>query len=185
MKLLASLEKLVLKLRQKKQETTKLRSKAEKQLKESRSIERRSSSGLVSLDRKNESEKEDSSDVSDILTQKTSQLESIERLVASAEARLDRERDALTEAEQQLEFAETPEEKQNIEARINSIKTDIEDLQFEIKSRQKTAKKIEAQVAENTKIQSKITSKIKKHTPHKILRLYGDFKFKDTKDRLS
>jgi len=66
----ASLERLVLQLRQKKQEATNLRKKAEKQLKETRSVERRSSSGLTSIDRKIESEREDVSDASGILTRK-------------------------------------------------------------------------------------------------------------------
>ena len=102
---MASFEKLVLNLRQRKKDVSKLRLKAEKQLKESRSIERRSSSGLVSLDKKIELEKEDSSDVSDILTQKTSQLESIQRLVTAAEERINQEKEALVEAEQRVEFA--------------------------------------------------------------------------------
>ncbi|NJR16969.1 MAG: ATPase V, partial [Calothrix sp. CSU_2_0] len=85
---LASLEKLVVKLRQKKQQATNLRKKSERQLQQLRSLERRSSSGLHSIDRKIESEKEDVTDVSGVLNQKTSQLESIERLIASANERL-------------------------------------------------------------------------------------------------
>jgi len=153
---LASFEKLVLKLRQRKQDVSKLRLKAEKQLKESRSIERRSSSGLVFLDKKIESEKEDSSEVSNILTQKNSQLESIHRLVTAAEERLNREKEALTDTEQEIEFAENLEEKQSAETRLNSIKSNIGELEFEIKSRQKTAKKIAEEVATNTEIKSKI-----------------------------
>ena len=95
---MASLEKLVVQLRQKKQEATKLRKKAEKQLKEVRSAERRSSSGLNTIDRKIESEREDISDVSTVLTQKTSQLESIERLVSAAQERLGREKEAIEQA---------------------------------------------------------------------------------------
>ncbi|MDH3618541.1 MAG: ATPase V, partial [Nitrosopumilus sp.] len=159
---MASLEKLVLKLRKRKQEASKLRLKAERRLKELRSTERRSSSGLASLDKKIETEREDSSDVSDILTQKNAQLESIERLVVSAEERLNREKEALTEAEQQVEFAENPDEKQNAETRARSIKTHIDELEFEINSRKKTAKKIAEQVAKNAETKSKITSKIKK-----------------------
>ena len=83
-----SLEKLILNLQKRKREATKLRQKAENQLREVKSIERRSSSGLASIEKKIELEQEDSSDVADILTQKTSQLESIERLVAAAEERL-------------------------------------------------------------------------------------------------
>jgi hypothetical protein len=61
--LLASLEKQVLILRKRKQEASKLRLKSEKQLKELRSTERRSLSGLASLDKRIESEREDSSEV--------------------------------------------------------------------------------------------------------------------------
>ena len=164
---MASLEKLVLTLRKRKQEASKLRLKTERQLKELRSTERRSFSGLVSLDRKIESEREDSSDVSDILTQKNAQLESIERLVAAAEERLNREKEALTEAEQQVEFAENPEEKQYAETRLRSIKAHIEEIEFEINSRKKTAKKITDQVEKNTETKSKITSKIKKQSQSK------------------
>ncbi len=164
---MASYEKLVLKLRQRKQDVSKLRLKAEKQLKASRSIERRSSSGLVFLDKKIESEKEDSSEVSNILTQKTSQLESIHRLVTAAEERLNQEKEALTDIEQEMEFAENLEEKQSAETRLNSIKSNIGELEFEIKSRQKTAKKIAEEVATNTEIKSKISSKIKKQSQSK------------------
>ena len=62
---LASLEKLVVQLRQKKTRGKQsLGKKAEKQLKDVRSTERRSSSGLHSIDKKIESEREDVSDVS-------------------------------------------------------------------------------------------------------------------------
>jgi len=164
---LASFEKLVLKLRQRKQDVSKLRLKAEKQLKESRSIERRTSSGLVFLDKKIELEKEDSSEVSNILTQKNSQLESIHRLVTAAEERLNREKEVLTDTEQEIEFAENLEEKQSAETRLNLIKNNIGELEFEIKSRQKTAKKIAEQVSTNTEIKSKISSKIKKQSQSK------------------
>jgi len=68
--ILVSLENLVVQLRQKKQDATKLRKRAEKQLKAVRSAERRSSSGLHSIDKKIESEREDVSDVSGVLNQK-------------------------------------------------------------------------------------------------------------------
>ena len=53
---MASLEKLVVQLRQRKQDATKLRKRAEKQLKEVLSTERRSASGLHSIDKKIELE---------------------------------------------------------------------------------------------------------------------------------
>ena len=57
---------MIIKLRQKKQAATNLRKKAERQLQQVRSLERRSSSGLNSIDRKIESEKEDATDVSGV-----------------------------------------------------------------------------------------------------------------------
>ena len=159
---MVSIEKLVVQLRQKKQEATKLRQKAEKQLKEIRSIERRSASGLNSIDRKIESEREDVSDTSQILTRKNSQLESIERLVAAAEERLTREKEIIEQTEQEIEFSENPEEKQNAELRLRSLNDHVQELAFEIKSRQKTAKKILDDANKYAEIKSKITSKIQK-----------------------
>ena len=130
---MGSLERLVIQLRQKKQEATKLKKKAEKQLKENRSIERRSSSGLNSIDRKIESEREDVSDVSSILTRKTSQLESIARLVAAAEERLTREKEAIEQTEQEIEFSVNPEEKQNAEVKLRSLNDRVQELITEIK----------------------------------------------------
>ncbi|MDH5658830.1 MAG: hypothetical protein OEY17_05765, partial [Nitrosopumilus sp.] len=71
---MASIEKLVIQLRKKKQEATKLRTQAEAELKKYRSAEKRSASSIVSIEKKIDSEKENASDVSTILNQKTSQL---------------------------------------------------------------------------------------------------------------
>ena len=161
---MASLEKLVVQLRQKKQESTKLRKKAEKQLKEARSAQRRSSSGLVTIDRKIESERENISDILAVLTQKTSQLESIKRLVAAAQERLGREKDAMEQARQEIEFADSPEEKQNAEARLRSLGNHVAELELEIRNRQKTAKKISAEAESISDIKSKISSNIQKQT---------------------
>ena len=164
---LASLEKLVIQLRKKKQEATKLRANAEAELKKYRSAEKRSSSGIVSIDKKIDTEKENVFDVSTVLNQKTSQLESIGRLVASAEERLAREKESIENIQQEIEFAENPEEKQNAEARLRSLTDHIEELISEIKSRQKAAKKISDEIANFSNIKSKITSTIQKQSKSK------------------
>ena len=164
---MASLEKLVVQLRQKKQEATKLRNKAERQLTDVRSAERRSSSGLNSIDKKIETEREDVSDVSTVLTRKTSQLESIERLVAAAEEKIVREKEAIEQVEQEIEFSDNPEEKQNAEARLRSLNEHVQELISEIKSRQKTAKKISDDANKYSDIKSKITTKIQKQSQSK------------------
>ena len=164
---LASLEKLIVKLRQKKQAATNLRKKTEKQLQQVRSLERKSSSGLNSIDRKIEYEKEDTTDISGILNQKTSQLESIERLVVAAHEHLNREKEALSEAESEVEFAKNPEEEQHAKSRLSTIHDRIQELEFEIKSREKTAKKIAEDVAKYNEIKSKISTKIQKQSKSK------------------
>ena len=154
--LLASLEKLVLTLRQKKNVATKLRKKVEKQLNQVRSTERRSISGLHSIDKKIESERESISDALEILTQKTSQLESIERLVKSAEERLSREKDEIEQMKQEIEFSENTDEKQTVETRLRSIYGHVDELASEIKSREKTAQKIAISLSYYSDIKSKI-----------------------------
>ncbi len=164
---MASLERLVVQLRQKKQDATNLKKKAEKQLKEVRAVERRSSSGLTSIARKIESGLEDVSDTSDILIRKTSQLESIERLVAAAEERITQEKELIEQAQQEIEFSENPDEKQNAEGRLRSLNDHVQELFSEIKSRQKTAKKILDDSNKFADIKSKITLKIQKQSKSK------------------
>jgi len=160
--LLTSLEKTVIELRQKKKEATKLKQNAENELKQLQSTEKRSTTGLHTIDKKIETEKEDVSDVSDTLTRKNAQLDSIRRLVTTAEERMSSEKEVIEQTEQEIEFAETPEEKQNAETRLRSINDHIQELISEIKSRQKTLKKITNEVTTFDDIKSKITTQIKK-----------------------
>ncbi len=119
------------------------------------------------MDRKIESERDDVSDVSTVLTQKTSQLESISRLLVSAEERLNREKESVEQIEQEIEFSENPEEKQNAESRLRFVNDHIQELISEIKSRQKTAKKISDDVSKFSTIKSNISSKIQKQIKSK------------------
>ena len=162
-----SLEQTVIQLRQKKKEATQSKQNAEDELRKLQSIEKRSSTGLHNVDKKIESEKEDVSDVSDNLTRKTAQVESIERLVSVAEERVIGEKELIDQTEQQIEFAETPEEKQSAEARLRSLNGHLQELISEIKNRQKTLKKITGEVSTFDDIKSKITIQIKKQTQSK------------------
>jgi len=164
---LVSLEKLVIQLRQKKQEASKLRQKAENQINEFRMAEKRSASGLHTIDKKIEFEREESGDVSTVLLRKNAQLESIGRLIATAEDRLSKEKEAIEQAEQEIEFADSPLEKKNAEARLRSLNDHVDELIEEIKSRQKTAKKISGDITNFSDIKSKIISKIQKQTKSK------------------
>ena len=137
-----SLEQTVIQLRQKKKAAIQAKQNAENELRLLQSIEKRSSTGLHNVDKKIESEKEDVSDVSDNLARKNAQVESIQRLVSFAEDRINAEKEIIEQTEQEIEFAETPEEKQNAEARLRSLNDHLQELISEIKIRQKTLKKI-------------------------------------------
>ena len=99
---MASLEKTVIELRQKKKEATKLKQNAEDQLKQLQSAEKRSATGLKKMIKQIESEKEDVTDVSENLTRKNAQVESIQRLVTSAEDRVNSEKEALEQLSKKL-----------------------------------------------------------------------------------
>ncbi len=95
------------KLQAKRQEVGKLKRKSAREFQIEQSLLRKSSSGLASVERKIESAKEQLSDVSDVLTQRLAQQESIQRLVAVAEERLQREKDSKEQAQQEIEIAES------------------------------------------------------------------------------
>ena len=162
-----SLEQTVIQLRQKKKEAIQSKQNAENELRLLRSIEKRSSTGLHNVDKKIESEKEDVSDVSDNLARKNAQVESIQRLVSLAQDRINSEKEIIEQTEQEIEFAETPEEKQTAEARLRSLNNHLQELVSEIKIRQKTLKKITGEVTTFDELKSKITTQIKKQTRSK------------------
>jgi len=161
---LSSLSKLATKLQGKKDVVSKLRRKSQRELEKAKSLRRRSASGLASVERKLESAREQLTDVSGILGQKLSQKESIGRLIVAAEERLQREKETQSQTEQEIEFADSQEEKQNAQSRLNSITDSISELTYEIKQRHKMAKKTIDSIDEIQSSKSKISTKIQKQT---------------------
>ncbi|RDJ37310.1 MAG: ATPase V [Crenarchaeota archaeon] len=162
--MLASLERVASKLEERKKEASKLRRKGERELKKARSLLRRSTSGLATVARKVENAREELSDVAGVLTQKLAQKESIERLVTTAKDRVSKEKEALEQALQELDFASSDEEKQSAQSRINSLNQHIADLEDEIKERDKTLRKITDAIDDIQSNKSKISGKIQKQT---------------------
>ena len=115
---MGSLTKLATKLEQRKKQVSQLKRKSERELKKAQLIHRKSASGLASVEKKLETAREELSDVSDVLTQKLAQQESIQRLIKAAEERLSRDKEAKDQVEQEIEFAESPEEKQIAQWRL-------------------------------------------------------------------
>ncbi len=159
---MGTLQKTVIRLQAKKQEASKIRRQTEKQLKNAKSTLRRSKSGLASADRRIESAREELSDVSLVLSQKSAQKDSILRLIGGAEQRLGQERDAKGQAEQDAEFADTDDERLAAQRRLHGILERISDIELEIKNRKKTAKKLEDEISSCSASRDRISSQIKK-----------------------
>ncbi len=151
-------------LRAKKREVSKIRRQSEKHLDDAKSILRRSKSGLRSADRQIESAEEDLSDTLLVLTQKTSQHDSILRLIEGAEKRLAQERDAREQAEQDEEFADSADEKAMVQKRLRGIRERISVAELEIKNRKKMVKVLQTEIDGHSVIKSKTVARIKKAT---------------------
>ena len=68
---------------------------------------------MASLQRRIESSREQLVDVSSVLTQRLAQQESLQRLIVAAEERLNQEKEAKEQTQQELEYATSEEEKQH------------------------------------------------------------------------
>ncbi len=164
---LASITKQSVLSQLRKQEATKLRKKGEREFQKAKSLTTRSVSGLGSLQRRIDSSKEQLDDVSGILTQRMAQQESIQRLIANAQVSIRRENEAKEQAQQEVDFAESDEEKHQPMARLRIITERIDELEDEIKQRSKTVKKISQGIEDYNKSSTKLTSKIQKQTHSK------------------
>ena len=82
-------------------------------------------------------------DITQLLNQKMSQLESIQRLKKSAEERLSTEIQNKEQLENEVGFSNTDDEKQNILSRISVVNGVIDDIKNEIKQRNPMEKKLQ------------------------------------------
>ena len=164
---MASLARKAVLLQQRRHEASKLRRKDEREFLKTKSLANRSVSGLVSLQRRIDSSKEQLEDVSGILTQRMAQQESIQRLIANAQEALGRENEAKEQAEQDVSFADSDEEKHQAIARLRIITDRIDELGEEIKQRIKTSNKISQGIEDYKKSSTKLSTKIKTQTHSK------------------
>jgi len=164
---LATLTRLAEKLVEKKQEVSKLKRQSQRELEKAKSLRRKSSSGLAIIEKRIGSAREQLSGVSEDLIRRLAQQESIQRLLAAAEEKLGREKQAKEQTEQEIEFAESPVEKENAEARLRSITDRIEEIIFEMKQRKKMIPKVTDAVEDYKKSKSKISTKIQEQVHEK------------------
>jgi len=145
----------------KKAEVSKLRKQVENKLKESISKKRRSSSGLVALDKKKEDLTRTKDHAVQVLNQHLSQKASIERLKIAAEERLKHEENAKDEAKQQSEYG-APEEKINAVQRLKYVDEKIAELHAELKERESNQIRLEKEIESTEKEKAKIEEQLKK-----------------------
>jgi hypothetical protein len=164
---LTSLTRLATKLQKKKIEAAKLRKQSEKKFKQVKKLSRKTTSGLSSLQKRLENTHEKLDDVSFHLNQRTAQQESIMRLVAAAQERLKQEKDLKEQTTQELEFANSKEEKQQIQERLQTIVDRINELTAEIRQRNAMARKTIDAIDEFKNSKSKIASQVRKQAQSK------------------
>jgi len=164
---LTSLARLATKLQKKKIEAAKLRKQSEKKFKQVKKLSRKTTFGLSSLQKRLEDTHEKLDDVSFHLNQRTAQQESIMRLVAGAQERLKYEKDLKEQTAQELEFASSKEEKQQIQERLQTIVDRINELTAEIRQRNAMARKTTDAIDEYKSSKSKIASQVRKQVQSK------------------
>ena len=130
---------------------------------------------MASLQRRIESSRDQLVDVSSVLTQRLAQQESLQRLIVAAEERLNREKEAKEQIQQELEYATSKEEKQHAQDRLRSISDRINELIEELKQRNKMTKKVTSAIEDYQKSKSRISTKIhhqtrSKHTLQKLIK---------------
>jgi len=163
---MTSLSDLVKSYKNKKIEATKRKRQAENKLKSIISLKRRSSSGLVSLERRKEGTTSKKEDIAQILNQYLAQRDSIQRLKISAEERLRQEQEARDQSQQQSEYAE-PEEKARSLERLKIANDKIAELESEIKQRNHGEERLVKIIADLEKQKTKNDGELRTQTHSK------------------
>lgn len=164
---MASIEKVVAKLKQQKLEASKLRRQSQRKLKEAKSLARRSSSGLHSVQRRLEDTREKLGEINAEFTQFLARKESLERLIKAANDRLNQEMEAKEQAQIDLENADTQDEKQAASERLAQITEKIQELKSEIKMRESSSQKLLPAIEDQKKTKSKTSQQIHKQVQTK------------------
>lgn len=164
---MASLSRVADKLKQEKLEASKLRRQNERMLNKAKSLNRKSSSGLHSLERRLEGTREKLGDINTEFNQILARKESLERLIKAAHERLKIEADTKEQAEIDLENADSDYAKQMAAERVAQIADKIQELKSEIKQRESAAQKLVDVIEDHKKSKIHTSSQIHKQTQTK------------------
>ena len=155
------LTKKVQQLGQKKSKSSKLRRQTSQALKSAKSLRRKSTSGINSIQRKIDKIHSELDDTSIIIQQKLAQRDSIKRLKDGIEERLKQEKERKKQIEQEISSV-TGEAKKQLEFTLNTITDQVSELKKELNSRNLTAKKINDSIDYYSSQKSKLSNQIKK-----------------------
>ena len=84
-------------------------------------MSRKYSSSLKSTQKRIETFKQSADDINELLSQKIAQMESVQRLKSAAQEKLGLEIQNKEQIENEIDFADTADEKQGFEYSLNSI----------------------------------------------------------------
>ena len=135
-----TLTKKIQQLDQKKSKASKLRRQTSQALKSAKSLRRKSTSGINSIQRKMDKIHSELDDTSTIIQQKLAQRDSIKRLKDGIEERLKQEKERKKQIEQEISSV-TGEAKKQLEFTLDTITDQVSELRKELNSRNLTAKK--------------------------------------------
>ena len=118
---MAGLQRRLNQLTSQKSELSKIRRRGESEYKKVKSLSRKYSSSLKSTEKRIVNFKQNADEINELLSQKIAQMESVQRLKAAAQERLNLELQNKEQIESEIDFADNSGEKEGLEYRLNSI----------------------------------------------------------------
>ena len=158
---MASLTKLALDFKQKKLRSSKLLKQTKKAYEVAKSLHRKSTSGINSIQRRVDSFRSELESITRDLEHYLAQKESIQRLKAAAEERLADLKVEKKDIEQQISSA-TGEAKAQLALTLETTSDQIADLRSQLMNRNSTMKKIEGTISEYIAKKDRLSAQIKK-----------------------
>ena len=156
-----SISKRIAQLQKTKARTAKIRSKTIQSLKFAKTLHRKSTSTINSMQRRTSEIRSELDEVSNGLQHSLAQKESIQRLQVYAEERLTQEKERKKEVEKELSSA-TSGAMDQLEFTLDTISDHINEIRNEIRQRNSTGKKVDKLIQEYNTKKSRLSTRIKK-----------------------
>ena len=172
-----SISKRLAQLQQTKTRTAKIRSKTLRSLKSAKTLYRKSTSTINSMQRRVSKIRSELDEVSNTLQHSLAQKESIQRLQIYTEERLSQEKERKKEIEKEFSSV-TSDARDQLEFTLDTISDQINEIRNEIRQRNSTARKVEKIIGECNTKKSKLCSQIKRASKSKprIIKIINESK---------